>query len=280
MEKADPRMQNDAVQPRSDMNRQALRSDHVILLFLLACNLSLVIAYLLPWAMFGRIFFVFALDREANIPVWWSSAQLLLAGLFLGLVALRTRTVEPYSWALGILAGILVFMSAEETIGLHERLGAYVARRLTGDLNAPAIETGVWIVVIGGPVILGMLALLNRLGAFLGSVPGTRRHLVYGFLVLLVGSTAMEVFELFSPITTQQAFLFRHALEEFLEMTGGSILLWASLLFAREHWSTQAVRTLFYPSSLSEKRAYDRIRAFQESGQDPDPAATPVVSHR
>ncbi|WP_181708757.1 hypothetical protein [Chthonobacter rhizosphaerae] len=262
----------------SSVARQRLRIDVLILLFLLACNVSLVSAFLLPWALLGRIFYIFALDSEGNIPAWWSSVQLLIAGMLLLLVAQRTRRVETYSWALALLGGLLVLMSADETIGLHERLGIWLGRTFGSGPQSPAYETGLLFVVVSVPVITVALTVLKRLGAFRGSVPGTRRNLLIGFIVLLVGSASSELLTFLGDSLGSGVdnYILTVAVEEFLELSGGSLILWASLLFAREHWSTQALRMLFEPSTHSEKRAYERMRAF-EAEQDAEAEAPDAI---
>lgn len=85
----------------------------------------------------------FDLDAEQTITAWFSSSLLLIcAGLWLigGVRARRAATESPAPW---FLAGTLTaFLSMDETVGLHERLGNAVHRSLPG----LGLETFAWVI--------------------------------------------------------------------------------------------------------------------------------------
>ena len=85
----------------------------------------------------------FDLDAEQTITAWFSSSLLLTcAWLWLigGERARRTVTESPAPW---FLAGALTaFLSMDETVGLHERLGNAVHRSLPG----LGLETFAWVI--------------------------------------------------------------------------------------------------------------------------------------
>lgn len=242
----------------------AVRRDHLVLAGLLTVDAALVLAYVLPWALTGRILYVFSLDVEGNIPVWWSSVQLMLAGLVLALVAARTYRLEAGSVALALFAGLLMLMSLDETAALHERIGD-LSDRVFGDRqDTPFHHSGLWFAVVGLPFMAVAGVLLLRLGRLFGSVPMARPHMLAGLAVLLLGALGAEMLANF-VVTAEEmngevpgAYLGVVALEEGLEMAGGSILLWASLHFAARHWSTQAIRFLMHPATAGERRAAAR----------------------
>lgn len=239
----------------------AIRRDHLVLAVLLAVDLALVLAYVLPWGLSGRILYVFSLDAEGNIPVWWSSAQLMLAGLVLALVAARTHRLEQGSVSLALFAGLLMLMSLDETAAVHERVGDLTDRIFGDRLGTRFHHSGLWFAVVGLPFMAVAGVLLLRLGRLLGQVPRARVHMLAGLGVLLAGALGAEMLANFVVTaeamegTIPGAYLGMVAVEEGLEMAGGSILLWASLHFAARHWSTQAIRFLIHPASHGEKHA-------------------------
>jgi hypothetical protein len=63
---------------------------------------------------------LFHLDREANVPTWFTTSLWIGAAL----LAMRLRRMIPVDgrpWA--VIAGICVLLSLDETIGVHESLG-------------------------------------------------------------------------------------------------------------------------------------------------------------
>ncbi len=66
---------------------------------------------------------LFHLDREMNVPAWYSSSTLLLCSILLGLIANhKMREGDCYSLHWVGLALIFVFLSLDEAISVHERL--------------------------------------------------------------------------------------------------------------------------------------------------------------
>ena len=203
------------------------------------------------------------LDLEHTIPTWWSSVQLLLAGLLLGLVAVRNAVIRPgASLVLALFALLLVFLSMDEVSTLHERAGVYLDR-IVGDRRGTVLHiTGLWFVVVGVPFAIVVVLLLHRLAGFLAEVPGTRVRLLLGVAVLLAGAAGVEALSnLAAPEGLGRRLILHHsymvtiAFEEFLEMCGGSLLLWTSLGILRNHWTTRAVFRELRPLSESEAAA-------------------------
>lgn len=100
----------------------------------------------------------FDLDAEQTITAWFSSSLLLTcAGLWLsgGMRARRAATESPAPWF--VAATLTAFLSMDETVGLHERLGNAVHRTLPG----LGLETFAWIIP-GACFALLALVLLVR----------------------------------------------------------------------------------------------------------------------
>jgi hypothetical protein len=90
----------------------------------------------------GRFFQEFSLDREANVPSWFSSALLLTAAAVLALVALdqlARRARWSRHWA--GLSAVFVVLSLDETAEIHERIGSWLRAHL--NLHGPLHYAGV-----------------------------------------------------------------------------------------------------------------------------------------
>jgi hypothetical protein len=93
-----------------------------------------------------------------------------------------------------------------------------------------------------------VVLLLRRLSTFLSEVPGVRTRLLLGFAVLLAGAVAVEgATNLMVPeeLGRQRAlhppYVLLVGIEEFLEMCGGSLLLWTCLGLVRNHPETRGI---------------------------------------
>jgi hypothetical protein len=90
----------------------------------------------------------FALQHEMNLAVWWSAAQLLLAGLLMWERASVGRSDERWAWH--ILAVIAAGLSFDEVGSIHERLG----RRNLGPLT---------LLLVAIPLAFALMCALVRL---------------------------------------------------------------------------------------------------------------------
>ncbi len=125
---------------------------------------------------------LFSLGFEANVPTWYSSALLLVAGLLLGRIADRDGTRHRRRWWL--LAGIFVYMSLDEAIEIHEYLVYLVPLETTGVLFFA------W--VIPASAILLLLAAIYW--PFLRDLPaGSRRRFVVAGAIFVGGALLMEL---------------------------------------------------------------------------------------
>lgn len=185
------------------------------------------------------------LDREANIPTWWSSAKLLVAGGAFGLVGFRNIYQTKGAWLVLCVAAVLVAMSLDETASLHERIG-FVVDLVFGSRSETVFDrTGLWFVVVGLPfaVLFGFLVVATY--RFLETVPNTVFRLAAGMAILLTGALGVEAITNF--LGADRRYFVGVAFEEGLEMAGGSILLWAGFTFLLRHKSMQELRNVLRP---------------------------------
>jgi len=90
----------------------------------------------------GRFFQEFSLDREANVPSWFSSALLLTAAALLAFVALDALARKaPWRRHWVGLSLVFVVLSLDETAEIHERIGSWLRAHL--HLHGPLHYAGV-----------------------------------------------------------------------------------------------------------------------------------------
>jgi len=202
------------------------RSGAAALGFLVLVDVVLIAADVLLSRMLGHTPKLFDLNGEGNIPAWWSSAQLLVSGILVAIVALRNGGKRLSSGSLFAFSGLLVLMSLDETASFHERLGTLLDSFLdrTGGVLP---RTGYWPLLLGLPLATLVLALLRRCGSQLEAArPRSARRFGLALLVLFSGAIGVE---LFNNVASLGLLRLAIELEEGLEMLGGSLLLASAL---------------------------------------------------
>lgn len=179
------------------------------------------------------------MDSEKNLPAWYSSMQICLAGLFLFLAAegIRKRTRGSNPRTVYILAFLFFLFSLDEVAGIHEWLGGLTDVFLPGADRANTIldVTGIWMFVIGIPVILFVAWLVLALRPYLGE-PRVFRLFVIGFLLFFGGSVGVEFL---SNINYRPWVVFLQVItEEAGEMFGMTTILWGTWELLRRHRPT------------------------------------------
>jgi hypothetical protein len=127
----------------------------------------------------------FDLDSEANIPVWWQTAQLLAASALLAVIA-RSSGSDAARWR--ILAVLFLAFSVDETSQLHEAVGNQLRRLLPthGLLYCTWVIPGAAFVATVG---ISYWRFVWRLPALL------RRRLLVAAAVYVGGALGVELFE-------------------------------------------------------------------------------------
>jgi hypothetical protein len=134
----------------------------------------------------GRFFQEFSLDREANVPSWFSSALLLTAAAVLALVALEALARNaPWRRHWAGLSVVYVVLSLDETAEIHERIGSWLRAHL--NLHGPLHYGGV----------IPALALALFVGItyvrFLGALPrATRLGILLSAAIYITGAAGVE----------------------------------------------------------------------------------------
>jgi hypothetical protein len=176
---------------------------------------------------------LFDVDREANVPTWFSAALLGFAAMLLALIAatVRPRAGNETRYWSGLTA-LFVLFSLDEVTSLHERI--LLSRRLfAGVGRSPDLFLFSWLVA-GAVFTAFVVALYGRF--VLGLPRRTRRLMMTAAAIYLAGALGAEGvgalwtmrydhFNLgYNVITT---------VEELLEMLGSVLFIHALLVHLR-----------------------------------------------
>jgi MFS family permease len=198
-------------------------------LALLALHLIVVVCYQmgLDSDRLPRLYSRFFFDQEANIPTYFSSVILLMAGALLALIASMKKLIgDRWTMHWKILAVGFVLMSVDESAVLHEMF------------NKPLAKLGSFSGYLAfGWVLMGMaiaLLLAVTYSRFLWALPAAvRRGFVMSAVIFLGGALGTEMVGARLAIdpevgTASLAYMMLVTIEESMEMLG--IILFISVL--------------------------------------------------
>ncbi|BAM05036.1 hypothetical membrane protein [Phycisphaera mikurensis NBRC 102666] len=182
----------------------------------------------LPIATLNMVMGKFHMDFDLSIPAWFTVQLIFLSAAVTGGLAWRAwRRGGPDAWRYTLLAGVLLFLSADESAGLHELLGTAMRERL----NLSGLLFFGWMIPVGlaaAGVGVCMIPLLKRLPA------ATRNTMILGGGVYILGAAGLEMLAgPFAEAGNGQGieFFTLMTVEECLEMAGMLIYLQAASAF-------------------------------------------------
>jgi hypothetical protein len=176
----------------------------------------------------GRFFLTFSLDKEANVPSWFSSALLLTAAAVLALVALDALARNaPWGRHWAGLSLVFVVLSLDETAEIHERIGSWLRGHL--DLHGPLHYAGV-IPALALAVVVGITYL-----RFVRALPRATRHGILGaaavYILGAAGVEAMSGWWAEGHGSRSTSLLLVSTVEENLELIGTTLFILVVLSF-------------------------------------------------
>ena len=190
---------------------------------------SLYVVNLMAGRPWQKVTVFLDLDHEANLPAWFSALQwACVAALFAFVGFQNRRRKDAAAVPLLLLAGLFLFLSMDEAASVHERLTAGLNGKLLGENR---ILMSSWLVVLGVPLALFLWSLGVRLKKTFDVVPGSLRLYVLGIAIFGAGAFLTEsTLGIAGVLRIPPAFIL---VEEMLEMTGVTCLLWSGLCLAR-----------------------------------------------
>jgi hypothetical protein len=199
-----------------------------IIVFLVLASSVGVASYLLyPPEHMHPLVTLFNLNLESNVPAFFSSLQLFLASLILGLISgCHRRRDEPYRlWLL--LSLLFAFLTIDEFAALHEQLSV----PLREELGVSGLWYFAWIIPYG----VAALALAVLFTKFLYDLPArTRAWFIGSGAIYLAGAIGFEMLGgryITSSGPREDIYSVLYTVEELLEMLGIAFFIYALLKY-------------------------------------------------
>ena len=175
---------------------------------------------------------VFSLDREANIPTFYSALTLLFSSLLLSVIAhAKNLDSSPYKQHWKILSFIFLYLSLDEAGQLHEKL----IPPLRSLLNATGFLFYTWVLPFGFLVVIFLLSYSK----FLFHLPGSTKKLFVAATALYIGG-AMGMELVGGYIFTRKvlppiSYAISTTIEESLEMLGIVVFIHALISYIKTY---------------------------------------------
>lgn len=174
---------------------------------------------------------IFRFDSEMTIPAWYSGALMLISGLMLFVCSAVARTIRSSEFIWWLILGVgFIYLSADEVVGIHERIGEIASRSVvtSGAFAFTWLVVGIPAVIAVAMLFLPFLLKIDR---------GTRWLLIASGALFVGGAVGFEMlgglavtrYGMDSP-----PFLVVSALEECLELAGMTLLIVTLLLRIRD----------------------------------------------
>lgn len=208
---------------------------------------------------------LFDLDKEANIPTLYSSVTLLLcAGLLTFIATARKRQAKrEYLYWAGLVV-IFLFLSVDETAGLHENL----IRPLRTALNTSGVLYFAWVIPYG-IFAIAMMIIYSR---FLFSLAVRIRYLIiFAGLLYVAGALGGEIIggpwaELHGQENITYALM--TTCEELLEMTGILVFIYALMSYIASELSDLFFHIGSPAGNVIPKQALKQLSPKTEDGKN------------
>lgn len=202
---------------------------------LLAFEIFLVAVYFTDF-MAGspnwRIHELFDLDKEGNIPTWFSIIQLFLIGAISLLTAFNKNYSTPPSRKGLIFFGLgFVYLSLDEGAVIHEKM----TYEFHNNPLVPYFDGvhGIWITVYMGVALIVLALIFRDLWSIFIKYRWESAIFIVGLIIYLAGAGGGETITYFYiDKTNPLVYAIEVCVEEFLEMAGASTLLYSVFLTA------------------------------------------------
>lgn len=214
------------------------------LYWLISIELLLIIAYIIthvassPLSV-GPLRKLFDLNGDLSIPGWFSSIQLFIVSAILFIISRRNQRKQylPASFFMTVSL-IFLFLSMDEGAAIHEKI-TLIARKLSLDWMMFKGSHGAWIMVytvIAVPVIFLVMRYFRT-----AWIHFRRESLIAigGATVFIMGAVGFEIISYLFLRSASTTVLYNVEVifEEFFEMSGISVILYAVLLLANNIFS-------------------------------------------
>jgi hypothetical protein len=218
-----------------------LRRVPTIVLICLAIDVALCLLYIANFLLgqpSPKLTTFSDLNGESSLAMWYSSTQLFGIAVLGTIFAHRKIREDPRAILLAGLPLLFLLMSIDEAVQIHEWLGRKSDVLLSGGTRegSAMAKTGIWMFVLGLPFLALFLGWAWSIRNWTADKPHCLWIMVGGMLLLLTGAIG---FEFASNWTTGVMYTLGVVAEEFCEMMGATIILWAVYEMAIGDWQLQ-----------------------------------------
>lgn len=191
----------------------------------LALGVANVLTFVISRALNLEPNHLFRVSNEANIPTWWSSAQLLMIGVvFAALAFFRFDRRDRRTWALWLPALFFMFLSMDEVASIHEQIGEHY--------GSQSLRTGTWVAICVPIFLVGLGIVARAIWPFLRGHTEAIRLFALGMGIFVISAVGIELLTNIAPDGHWIANGI-NLVEEVGEMIGASIVLWGAVVWAR-----------------------------------------------
>ncbi|NEQ40335.1 MAG: hypothetical protein F6K40_30525 [Okeania sp. SIO3I5] len=201
------------------------------ILCLTICSIAVQIGkyvfdYREPWTR------IINLDREMNIPTWYSGLMLVFCGLIIrGIFTIKKSQSDRFWRQWQILSIIFFILAIDEIASIHEIL---IIDDLADALNLPSFWHSVW--VIPGTILVAIF--IWKYWKFILYLPKQlRRYFLIAISLYIGGALGMEmVGSYYDGIDGQQNLIYAMlaTIEEVMEMMGCVVFIYSLLTYLGE----------------------------------------------
>ena len=172
---------------------------------------------------------MFNLDREMNLPTWYTGLMLAFCALLLRAIAVGKKTRrERYYRHWNFLSILFLFLAVDEVLQIHE---IFIIPDLSKIL--PWFFYSVWVV----PYSIALIVFLQKYWQFTIDLPSrTSRHFILAAMLYIGGALGMEIVgSYWTEVEGQQNLIYAlmATLEEVLEMIGIIVFIYGLLAYIK-----------------------------------------------
>ena len=184
---------------------------------------------------------LFNVNLEANLPTYFSALVLLADAILLALIAYRKKALGENFWHWIGLSTMFVFISLDEMIQIHEQFRA----PMEALFNTSGILYFAWFIPYVAMVIILGIAYFK----FMMRLPKKILQLfILAAVVFISGAVVMEAIsgmhaEVHGEETLTYALMY--TFEEFLEMSGATIFLFALLKYISSQFNNFKIEFMY-----------------------------------
>ena len=172
---------------------------------------------------------MFNLDREMNLPTWYSALMLAFAALLLRIISINKKhQKERYLRHWKFLSILFLFLAFDELFQIHE---IFIIKDISRML--PGIFYSVWVIPYG----IALIVFAQKYWKFTRDLPHqTRLHFIIAAILYIGGALGMEIIgSYWTDLEGQQNLVYAlmATLEEVMEMMGIIVLIYGLLNYIK-----------------------------------------------